>query len=170
MPFTISIASADFLSLNRCPVNMRLSPTLGWSRPGPTLGTEYRLPSKEEKRRIVEGYATSGMTRREYSAKHGIAVSTLDYWRLKRKTKLVEAAIQLKRDLTAKAEAEDAKAQRVLGNLYQFGTLGADGSVQPDYAGAAYWYQQAADKGVADGAYRLALLYRDGPSDNDRRE
>jgi len=52
------------------------------------------MASKEEKRRIVECYATSGMTRREYSAKHGIAVSTLDYWRLKRKTKLVEVAIE----------------------------------------------------------------------------
>lgn len=71
-------------------------------------------------------------------------------------------ADQLKHDLTAKAEAGDAKAQLVLGNLYQFGTLGANGSPQPDYAGAAYWYQQAADKGVAYGAYRLALLYRDG--------
>jgi len=27
------------------------------------------MASKEEKRRIVEGYATSGMTRREYCAK-----------------------------------------------------------------------------------------------------
>lgn len=53
------------------------------------------MASKEEKRRIVEGYATSGMTRREYSAKHGIAVSTLDYWRLKkRNSKLVEVAIE----------------------------------------------------------------------------
>jgi len=52
------------------------------------------MANKEDKRRIVEGYATSGMTRREYCAKHGIAVSTLDYWRLKRKTKLVEVAIE----------------------------------------------------------------------------
>lgn len=69
---------------------------------------------------------------------------------------------QLKRDLTAKAEAGNNKAQLALGNLYQFGTLGADGSAQPDYAGAAYWYEQAAGKGVAEGAYRLALLYSDG--------
>ena len=52
------------------------------------------MASKEEKRRIVEGYAISGMTRREYCAKHGIAVSTLDYWRLKRNVKLVEVAIE----------------------------------------------------------------------------
>lgn len=69
---------------------------------------------------------------------------------------------QLKRDLTAKADAGNAIAQLVLGNLYQFGTLGADGSAQPDYAGAAYWYEQAAGKGVSEGAYRLALLYSDG--------
>ncbi len=52
------------------------------------------MASKEEVRRIVEGYATSGMTRREYCAKHGIAVSTLDYWRLKQKPKLVRVAIE----------------------------------------------------------------------------
>ena len=51
------------------------------------------MASKEEKRRLIEGYAASGMTRREYCAKHGIAVSTLDYWRLKRKPKLVRVAI-----------------------------------------------------------------------------
>jgi hypothetical protein len=52
------------------------------------------MASQEEKRRLIEGYAASGMTRREYCAKHGIAVSTLDYWRLKRKPKLVRVAIE----------------------------------------------------------------------------
>jgi hypothetical protein len=52
------------------------------------------MASKAEERRIVEGFATSGMTRREYSAKYGIAVSTLDYWRQKRKKNLVEVAIE----------------------------------------------------------------------------
>ena len=42
---------------------------------------------------MVDGFATSGMTRREYCAKHGIAVSTLDYWRLKRRPKLVRVAV-----------------------------------------------------------------------------
>ena len=42
---------------------------------------------------MVDGFATSGMTRREYCAKHSIAVSTLDYWRRKRKPKLVRVAI-----------------------------------------------------------------------------
>ncbi len=51
------------------------------------------MASKEEKRRLIEGYAASGMTRREYCAKHGIAVSTLDYWRLKRKPKLARVAV-----------------------------------------------------------------------------
>ena len=55
------------------------------------------MASKEEKRRLIEGYATSGMTRREYCAKHGIAVSTLDYWRLKRTPKLVRVAIDAQR-------------------------------------------------------------------------
>ena len=52
------------------------------------------MASKEEKRRLIEGCAASGMTRREYCAKHGIAVSTLDYWRLKRKPKLAQVAIK----------------------------------------------------------------------------
>jgi hypothetical protein len=51
------------------------------------------MASKEEKRRLIEGYAASGMARREYCAKHGIAVSTLDYWRLKRRPKLVRVAV-----------------------------------------------------------------------------
>ena len=52
------------------------------------------MASKEEKRRIVEGYGTSGMTRREYCAKHNIAVSTLDYWRSKQKPKLLRVAVE----------------------------------------------------------------------------
>ena len=58
------------------------------------------MASKEEKRRLIEGYVASGMTRREYCSGHGIAVSTLDYWRLKQKQqpkekpKLVRVAIQ----------------------------------------------------------------------------
>ena len=52
------------------------------------------MASKEEKRRIVEGYAVSGMTRREYCARHNIALSTLDYWRLKGKPKLVRVEVE----------------------------------------------------------------------------
>jgi hypothetical protein len=53
--------------------------------------------SKEETRGIVEGFAKSGMTRREYCAKHNIAITTLDYWRRaqrRRKPKLVKVAIE----------------------------------------------------------------------------
>jgi len=55
------------------------------------------MRSKEEIRGLVEGFGKSGMTRREYGAKHGVAVTTLDYWRRaqkKRKPKLVEVAIE----------------------------------------------------------------------------
>ena len=69
---------------------------------------------------------------------------------------------QLKRALTAKADAGDVKAQRVLGQLYQYSTLTADGRARPDYTGAAYWYQQASDHGDAEAAYELAILYHDG--------
>ena len=54
------------------------------------------MRSKEEIRGIVEGFGKSGMTRREYCAKHGIGMSTLDYWRRtyrRQKPKLVRVAI-----------------------------------------------------------------------------
>ena len=69
---------------------------------------------------------------------------------------------QLKRALTAKADAGDAKAQTALGKLYESGNLGKDGKVQHDYAGAAYWYHQASDHGDAQAAYELSILYRGG--------
>ena len=52
--------------------------------------------SKEEKQRIVEGFAQSGMTRREYCQKHNLSVTTFDYWRQirKRKPRLVEVALK----------------------------------------------------------------------------
>ena len=43
------------------------------------------MRSKDEIRRLVEGFAKSGMTRREYCAKHRIGMSTLDYWRRARR-------------------------------------------------------------------------------------
>jgi len=54
------------------------------------------MRSKEEIRGIVDGYAASRMTRREYCVKHNISISTLDYWRraVTRKPKLVEIAIE----------------------------------------------------------------------------
>jgi hypothetical protein len=54
------------------------------------------MPSKQEIRRIVEGYAQSGMTRRQYCQKHSIPITTLDYWRREHKSKprLVEVAVE----------------------------------------------------------------------------
>lgn len=72
------------------------------------------------------------------------------------------AAEKLLRDITAKAEAGIGQAQLRLGMLYEYATLAADGKIKPDYPAAAYWYQEAARKGVPDGAYCLALLYQDG--------
>jgi TPR repeat protein len=69
---------------------------------------------------------------------------------------------QLKRALTAKADAGDTRAQTVLGKLYESGNLGKDGKVQHDYAGAAYWYHQASDHGDGQAAYELSILYHDG--------
>jgi hypothetical protein len=55
------------------------------------------MRSKQEVRGIVEGFAKSGVTRREYCAKHNIGIATLDYWRRVEKKshpKLVEVAIE----------------------------------------------------------------------------
>jgi transposase-like protein len=55
------------------------------------------MRSKREIRRIVEGFAKGGLTRREYCAKHGVAMTTLDYWRRahrKQKPTLVPVAIE----------------------------------------------------------------------------
>ena len=56
-----------------------------------------RMRSKEKIRVIARGFAKSGMTRREYCAKHNIGIATLDYWRRVEKnghSKLVEVAIE----------------------------------------------------------------------------
>jgi hypothetical protein len=61
------------------------------------------MRSKEKVRGLVEGFAKSGLTRREYCAKHNIAVTTLDYWRRvhrKQKPKLVEVAMDQAQPLT----------------------------------------------------------------------
>ena len=55
------------------------------------------MRSKEEILKIAEGFAKSGMTRREYCAKHGVTMATLDYWRRahrKQKPTLVSVAIE----------------------------------------------------------------------------
>ncbi len=55
------------------------------------------MRSKEEIRRIIEGFAKSGMTRREYCAKKGMGMSTLDYRRRaqrKQKLRLVEVPVE----------------------------------------------------------------------------
>ena len=61
------------------------------------------MRSKEEILKIAEGFAKSGMTRREYCAKHGVTMTTLDYWRRahrKQKPTLVPVAIEEARPLT----------------------------------------------------------------------
>ena len=54
------------------------------------------MRSKQEIRGIIEGFAISGMTRREYCEKHNVSVTTFDYWRRRQKSKprLVEVALE----------------------------------------------------------------------------
>jgi len=61
-------------------------------------------------------------------------------------------------DETARlAEAGDAAAQTVQGNLYETGAFGA-----PDYGAAAAWYERAADQGDPLARFFLASLYERG--------
>jgi transposase-like protein len=55
------------------------------------------MRSKKEIRDLVEEFAKSGLTRREYCAKYDIAVTALDYWRRahrKQKPTLMPVAIE----------------------------------------------------------------------------
>ena len=54
------------------------------------------MRSKQEIRSLLEGYAKSGMTRREYGEKHKVPIGTFDYWRRlqKHNPRLVEGAIE----------------------------------------------------------------------------
>jgi hypothetical protein len=55
------------------------------------------MRSKEEIRSIVQGCAKSGMTRRKYCAKHGMAMTAFGYWRRaqrKRPPRLVQVALE----------------------------------------------------------------------------
>ena len=54
------------------------------------------MRSKQEIRGLVDGFAKSGMTRREYCEKHNMPITTFDYWRRTRKSapKPVEVAIE----------------------------------------------------------------------------
>lgn len=59
--------------------------------------------------------------------------------------------------LTRLAEQGDARAQAMLGLLYEYGH-----GVPQDYAVAAWWYGCAAERGDAGGQYLLGLLYDKG--------
>ena len=73
------------------------------------------MRSKQEVRKLIDGFAKSGMTRREYCAKHGVAMTTLDYWRRahrKQKPTLVPVAIEEARPLAGFA-LELANGRRI---------------------------------------------------------
>lgn len=62
------------------------------------------MRSKKEIRGLVEGFTKSGMTRRDYCARHGIGMSTLDYWRRawrKQKPRLLPVALEDAQPLSA---------------------------------------------------------------------
>jgi hypothetical protein len=77
------------------------------------------MRSKQEIRGIVGGFAESGMTRREYCAKHNIGVATLDYWRRVEKQcnpTLVEIAIETQPQPTGGFALVLANGRRIEGS------------------------------------------------------
>ena len=54
-----------------------------------------RKRSAEQIRRLIDEYAASGLTRREFCERHHVPVTTLDYWRRSqpRKPRLVEVEV-----------------------------------------------------------------------------
>lgn len=50
--------------------------------------------SREERAAIVRAFDASGLTRREFSERRGIAVTTLDSWRRQRAGGLVEVNVE----------------------------------------------------------------------------
>lgn len=56
--------------------------------------TSTRTPEQIE--RLVTGYKQSGLTRRQYCAQQGIAVATLDYYRLRRRKSATPPLVRVK--------------------------------------------------------------------------
>jgi TPR repeat protein len=63
----------------------------------------------------------------------------------------------VERGLRPLAESGDARAQLLLGHLYQSGRGGA-----VDYPAALHWFGRAADQGVAEAQYAIGLMYELG--------
>ena len=90
------------------------------------------MRSKHEIRGIVDGFAHSGMTRREYCEKHNIGMSTLDYWRRIEKSKPTELFFRtpdnriMVAEYTVKGDSFAADKPRVWSEkkLADFGLIG----------------------------------------------
>jgi hypothetical protein len=56
---------------------------------------DHTKPSKQELQRKIKEFASSGLTRGEFSRRSGIPVTTLDYWRRvgNRRPRLMEVAV-----------------------------------------------------------------------------
>src|SRR6266852_4332326 len=49
------------------------------------IGEGQRRRSRAEAEQLVAGFEASGLRRREFCLKHGVALSTLDFWRKRRR-------------------------------------------------------------------------------------
>jgi len=61
--------------------------------------------------------------------------------------------------LKALAEKGDARAQLILGYMYQIGEDPIDGGPQEDYQEAVKWFRKAAQQGIARAQHTLGLMY-----------
>src|SRR5216683_322929 len=60
-----------------------------------TLGRVQQRRSRAEVEQLVDAFESSGLRRREFCQKHGVAVGTLDFWRKRRQERGEVAGHQL---------------------------------------------------------------------------
>ncbi|HEY1467432.1 MAG TPA: hypothetical protein VGF61_00205 [Candidatus Acidoferrum sp.] len=72
-----------------------------------TIGKRQQRRSRAEAEQLLDAFEASGLRRREFCVKHGVALGTLDFWRGRRRqerdTEASNRQARLKRDARAEA-------------------------------------------------------------------
>src|SRR5258708_40291482 len=79
-----------------------------------TLGRVQQRRSRAEVEQLVDAFESSGLRRREFCQKHGVAVGTLDFWRKRRRQKRGEVASHQLEARKVHAGAEVASSGRLV--------------------------------------------------------
>src|SRR5258706_1587591 len=102
-----------------------------------TLGRVQQRRSRAEVEQLVDAFESSGLRRREFCQKHGVAVGTLDFWRKRRRQKRGEVASHQLEARKVHAGAEVASSGRLVaaGISGKGGRGGVGGGVSPEGGG-----------------------------------